>query len=75
MFVCFCYIISTYVLPHPQRDGTAILESVSPDGKELPGCQGRLQNPGAEIIISYNNGSLSVFTHQLSHTECSSKTL
>ncbi|XP_012675569.1 N-acylglucosamine 2-epimerase [Clupea harengus] len=34
------------ILQHIQRDGTAILESVSPDGKELPGCQGRLQNPG-----------------------------
>ncbi|KPP62349.1 N-acylglucosamine 2-epimerase-like [Scleropages formosus] len=34
------------ILQHVQRDGTAILESVSNDGKELPGCQGRLQNPG-----------------------------
>lgn len=29
-----------------QRDGTAILENVSLTGAELPGCQGRLQNPG-----------------------------
>ena len=29
-----------------QRGGTAILESVTTEGKELPGCQGRLQNPG-----------------------------
>lgn len=29
-----------------QRDGTAILENVSLTGTELPGCQGRLQNPG-----------------------------
>ncbi|KAG7477515.1 hypothetical protein MATL_G00070460 [Megalops atlanticus] len=34
------------VLQHVQRDGTAILENVSKEGKELPGCQGRLQNPG-----------------------------
>ncbi|XP_076132713.1 N-acylglucosamine 2-epimerase [Alosa pseudoharengus] len=34
------------ILQHVQRDGTAILENVSPEGKELPGCQGRLQNPG-----------------------------
>uniref|UniRef100_A0A8B9H9D9 N-acylglucosamine 2-epimerase n=1 Tax=Astyanax mexicanus TaxID=7994 RepID=A0A8B9H9D9_ASTMX len=34
------------ILQHVQRDGKAILENVSPDGKELPGCQGRLQNPG-----------------------------
>ncbi|XP_055486766.1 LOW QUALITY PROTEIN: N-acylglucosamine 2-epimerase [Leucoraja erinacea] len=30
---------------HLQRDGTVVLEMVSPGGKELPGCQGRLQNP------------------------------
>lgn len=37
----------TYVRPILlQRNGTAILENVSPDGAELPGCQGRLQNPG-----------------------------
>ncbi|KAF7210530.1 transcript variant X5 [Nothobranchius furzeri] len=29
-----------------QRDGAAILENVSADGSELPGCLGRLQNPG-----------------------------
>ncbi|XP_032377567.1 N-acylglucosamine 2-epimerase [Etheostoma spectabile] len=34
------------ILQHVQRDGTAILENVSPEGAELPGCQGRLQNPG-----------------------------
>ncbi|KAI1890225.1 hypothetical protein AGOR_G00151480 [Albula goreensis] len=34
------------ILQHIQRDGTAILENVSKEGKELPGCQGRLQNPG-----------------------------
>ncbi|XP_023693352.1 N-acylglucosamine 2-epimerase [Paramormyrops kingsleyae] len=34
------------ILQHVQRDGNAILENVSTDGKELPGCQGRLQNPG-----------------------------
>ncbi|KAL2103750.1 hypothetical protein ACEWY4_000618 [Coilia grayii] len=34
------------ILQHIQRDGAAILENVSPEGKELPGCQGRLQNPG-----------------------------
>lgn len=34
------------ILQHIQRDGKAILENVTLDGKELPGCQGRLQNPG-----------------------------
>ncbi|KAK6466681.1 N-acylglucosamine 2-epimerase isoform X1 [Huso huso] len=34
------------ILQHVQRDGTAILENVSKDGKELSGCQGRHQNPG-----------------------------
>ncbi|XP_077453667.1 uncharacterized protein LOC144072006 isoform X1 [Stigmatopora argus] len=34
------------ILQHVQRDGTAILENVSLEGTELPGCQGRLQNPG-----------------------------
>ncbi|XP_062316162.1 N-acylglucosamine 2-epimerase isoform X1 [Osmerus eperlanus] len=34
------------ILQHVQRGGTAILESVTTEGKELPGCQGRLQNPG-----------------------------
>ncbi|XP_062855332.1 N-acylglucosamine 2-epimerase isoform X2 [Trichomycterus rosablanca] len=34
------------ILQHVQRDGKAILENVSPNGEELPGCQGRLQNPG-----------------------------
>ncbi|TNN53047.1 N-acylglucosamine 2-epimerase [Liparis tanakae] len=34
------------ILRHAQRDGTAILENVSLEGAELPGCQGRLQNPG-----------------------------
>ena len=29
-----------------QRNGTAILENVTPEGAELPGCKGRLQNPG-----------------------------
>ncbi|XP_058498171.1 N-acylglucosamine 2-epimerase [Solea solea] len=34
------------ILQHIQRDGTAILENVSLDAAELPGCQGRQQNPG-----------------------------
>ncbi|KAM4609628.1 N-acylglucosamine 2-epimerase [Polymixia lowei] len=34
------------ILQHVQRGGTAILENVSLEGGELPGCQGRLQNPG-----------------------------
>ncbi|CAF91264.1 unnamed protein product, partial [Tetraodon nigroviridis] len=34
------------ILQHIQRNGTAVLENVSPEGAELPGCQGRLQNPG-----------------------------
>lgn len=40
---CWCV---KQILQHIQRDGTAILENVSVEGKELPGCQGRLQNPG-----------------------------
>ncbi|KAI3357470.1 hypothetical protein L3Q82_015510 [Scortum barcoo] len=43
----WCLIITFFLLCNwIQRDGTAILESVSPEGAELPGCQGRLQNPG-----------------------------
>ncbi|KAG2455555.1 RENBP epimerase, partial [Polypterus senegalus] len=34
------------ILQHVQRDGNAILECVSTDGQELPGCLGRHQNPG-----------------------------
>ncbi|XP_012668673.1 N-acylglucosamine 2-epimerase isoform X2 [Otolemur garnettii] len=34
------------LLQHVQRDGQAILENVSEDGKELSGCLGRHQNPG-----------------------------
>ncbi|CAN9500699.1 unnamed protein product [Ophioblennius macclurei] len=34
------------ILQHVQRGGTAVLENVSVDGAELPGCAGRLQNPG-----------------------------
>lgn len=39
-----------------QRDGSVILENVSPDGKELPGCQGRLTVPGHSfslIVLSF----------------------
>ncbi|XP_013929730.1 PREDICTED: N-acylglucosamine 2-epimerase [Thamnophis sirtalis] len=34
------------ILSHLQRNGAAVLENVSEDGKELPGCLGRQQNPG-----------------------------
>ncbi|XP_072884854.1 N-acylglucosamine 2-epimerase [Hemitrygon akajei] len=34
------------ILQHLKRDGTAVLETVSSEGKELPGSQGRLMNPG-----------------------------
>lgn len=34
------------ILQHIQRDGQAVLENVSEDGEELPGCLGRHQNPG-----------------------------
>ncbi|XP_032745850.1 N-acylglucosamine 2-epimerase [Rattus rattus] len=34
------------ILQHVQRDGQVVLENVSEDGKELPGCLGRHQNPG-----------------------------
>lgn len=37
---------TSFVFFSVQRDGTAILENVSLEGAELPGCQGRLQNPG-----------------------------
>ncbi|MEJ1280605.1 renin binding protein [Cricetulus griseus] len=37
------------ILQHVQRDGKAILENVSHDGKELTGCLGRHQNPGHAI--------------------------
>ncbi|XP_049608102.1 N-acylglucosamine 2-epimerase [Syngnathus scovelli] len=40
---CWCV---QQILHHVQRDGTAILENVSLEGAELPGCQGRLENPG-----------------------------
>lgn len=35
-----------------QRQGTAILENVSLEGAELPGCQGRLQNPGKHCLLT-----------------------
>ncbi|XP_052026595.1 N-acylglucosamine 2-epimerase isoform X2 [Apodemus sylvaticus] len=34
------------ILQHVQRDGQVVLENVSEDGQELPGCLGRHQNPG-----------------------------
>uniref|UniRef100_H0W7H3 N-acylglucosamine 2-epimerase n=1 Tax=Cavia porcellus TaxID=10141 RepID=H0W7H3_CAVPO len=34
------------ILRHVQRDGQTVLENVSEDGQELPGCLGRHQNPG-----------------------------
>ncbi|XP_044539075.1 N-acylglucosamine 2-epimerase [Gracilinanus agilis] len=34
------------ILKHLQRDGQLVLENVSKDGKEIPGCLGRQQNPG-----------------------------
>ncbi|XP_064626400.1 N-acylglucosamine 2-epimerase-like [Lineus longissimus] len=34
---------------HIQRNGAVILENVSQDGDELPGCQGRLMIPGHAI--------------------------
>nr|XP_006006263.1 PREDICTED: N-acylglucosamine 2-epimerase [Latimeria chalumnae] len=37
------------ILQHVQRGGQAVLETVSVDGQELPGCQGRHQNPGHAI--------------------------
>ncbi|KAM9785923.1 N-acylglucosamine 2-epimerase [Neosynchiropus ocellatus] len=49
------------ILQHVQRDGTAILENVTVDGAELPGCQGRLQNPGHALeagwfLLQYGRG-------------------
>lgn len=37
------------IIMHVQRNGTAVMENVSEDGKELPGCMGRQQNPGHAI--------------------------
>ncbi|KAK6175078.1 hypothetical protein SNE40_013614 [Patella caerulea] len=37
------------ILSHIQRDGSVVLENVSPGGKELPNSWGRLQNPGHAI--------------------------
>ncbi|XP_013382258.1 N-acylglucosamine 2-epimerase isoform X1 [Lingula anatina] len=37
------------VLSHVQREGSVILENVSPEGKEMPGSMGRLMNPGHAI--------------------------
>ncbi|XP_041037407.1 N-acylglucosamine 2-epimerase [Carcharodon carcharias] len=34
------------ILQHLQREDSVVLETVSTEGKELPGSQGRLQNPG-----------------------------
>ncbi|KAK7102998.1 N-acylglucosamine 2-epimerase-like [Littorina saxatilis] len=34
---------------HVQRNGTVVLENVTPDGKELPGSAGRLMTPGHAI--------------------------
>ncbi|XP_069141116.1 N-acylglucosamine 2-epimerase-like [Argopecten irradians] len=39
----------TEVKKHIQRDGTVILENVSPGGEELPGSMGRLMLPGHSI--------------------------
>ncbi len=36
------------IFKHVQRDGTRVLENVTPDGQELPGAMGRLMNPGIE---------------------------
>ncbi|XP_072026630.1 N-acylglucosamine 2-epimerase-like [Amphiura filiformis] len=36
-------------LAHVQRQGSVVLEIVSTDGKELPGSQGRIMNPGHAI--------------------------
>uniref|UniRef100_A0A674DYJ3 N-acylglucosamine 2-epimerase n=1 Tax=Salmo trutta TaxID=8032 RepID=A0A674DYJ3_SALTR len=46
------------ILQHLQRGGTAILESVSSEGKELPGCAGRLQNPGDTLCTPLKEISL-----------------
>ncbi|XP_012713418.2 N-acylglucosamine 2-epimerase [Fundulus heteroclitus] len=47
---------------HIQRDGTVILENVSAAGTELPGCLGRLQNPGHALeagwfLLQYATGN------------------
>ncbi|XP_028399316.1 N-acylglucosamine 2-epimerase-like [Dendronephthya gigantea] len=37
------------ILKHVQRNGTVILENVDVNGHEIPGCEGRLINPGHAI--------------------------
>ena len=37
------------ILSHIQRNGTVILENVTPTGEEMPGSAGRLVNPGHAI--------------------------
>lgn len=42
-----CLVWGLRAAPLPlQRDGQAVLENISEDGRELPGCLGRHQNPG-----------------------------
>ena len=36
---------------HVQRDGTRVLENVTPDGKEIQGSLGRLMNPGIDKLV------------------------
>lgn len=38
---------------HVQRDGTVVLENVSLDGKESPGCTGRQMIPGHAIEVGW----------------------
>uniref|UniRef100_A0A674N9Y6 N-acylglucosamine 2-epimerase n=1 Tax=Takifugu rubripes TaxID=31033 RepID=A0A674N9Y6_TAKRU len=52
---CWCV---QQILQHIQRNGTAILENVSPEGGELPGCKGRLQNPGKNYMNQNINSPL-----------------
>ena len=40
------------IFKHVQRNGTRVLENVSPSGTEIPGSSGRLMNPGIFTFFS-----------------------
>ncbi|XP_043830258.1 N-acylglucosamine 2-epimerase [Dromiciops gliroides] len=41
------------ILKHLQRNGQMVLENVSKEGKEIPGCLGRQQNPGHTLEAAW----------------------
>ncbi|KAE8583630.1 hypothetical protein XENTR_v10020604 [Xenopus tropicalis] len=52
------------IMQHLQRDGKAILENVSDQGQELPGCLGRHQNPGHAIEAGWF-----LLRHAIAHSD------